>query len=69
MGKSVPDEGDVRVLSDDSIIQDTEAEKERVMKEVTAGLMLPWEYRARWYGESEDVAKRNVATSAARAAS
>ena len=69
MGEAIPDEGDVRVLFDDSIIQDTEAEKERDMKEVAAGLMLPWEYRARWYGESEDVAKRNVATSAARAAS
>lgn len=69
MGESVPDEGDVRVLFDDSIIQGAEAEKERDMKEVAAGLMLPWEYRARWYGESEDVVKRNVATSAARAAS
>lgn len=69
MGEAIPDEGDVRVLLDDSIIQDTEAEKERDMKEVSAGVMLPREYRARWYGESEDVAKRNVATSAARAAS
>ena len=69
MGEAMTDEGDVRVLFDDSIIHDTEAEKERDMKEAAAGLMLPWEYRARWYGESEDVAKRNVATSAARAAS
>ncbi|MDO4850200.1 MAG: hypothetical protein Q4B45_10590 [Coriobacteriia bacterium] len=60
MGESIPDEGDVRVVFDDSIIQDTEAEKERDMKEVAAGLQMPWEYRVRWYGESEDVARRNV---------
>ena len=41
MGEVIPDEGDVRVLFDDSIIQDTEAEKERDMKEVAAGLMQP----------------------------
>ncbi len=64
MGESVPDEGSVRVLFDDSIIQDTEAEKTRDMKEVAAGLMLPWEYRVRWYGESEDVARRNVGKAA-----
>lgn len=50
MGEAIPDEGDVRVLLDDSIIQDTEAEKARDMKEAAAGLMKPWEYRMRWYG-------------------
>ncbi len=60
----VSDEGSVRVLFDDSIIQDTEAEKTRGMKEVAAGLMLPWEYRVRWYGESEDVARRNIGKAA-----
>ena len=59
MGEKVPDEGNVRVLFDDSIIQDTEAEKERDMKEVAAGLMQAWEYRVRWYGESEDMAKQS----------
>ncbi len=69
MGEKAPDEGSVRVLFDDSIIQDTEAEKTRDMKEVAAGLMLPWEYRVRWYGESEDVARRNCADGGVRAAS
>ncbi len=64
MGEMVSDEGSVRVLFDDSIIQDTEAEKTRGMKEVAAGLMLPWEYRVRWYGESEDVARRNIGKAA-----
>lgn len=60
MGEAMPDEGDVRVLFDDSIIQDTEAEKERDMKEVAAGLIQPWEYRMRWYGEDEATARGNV---------
>lgn len=60
MGDAVPDEGSVRVLFDDSIIQDAEAEKERDMKEVAAGLMQPWEYRMRWYGEDEKTARGNV---------
>ena len=42
-------------------IQDTEAEKERDMKEVAAGLMQAWEYRMRWYGEDERIARRNCA--------
>ena len=61
LGKEVPDEGLVRVVFDDSIIQDTEAEKERDMKEIAAGLQMPWEYRMRWYGESEETARANTA--------
>ena len=68
MGESVPDEGDVSVVYDDSIIQDTEAEKTRDMKEIAAGLQMPWEYRVRWYGEDEATARRNVASAVSRGA-
>ena len=64
MGVDVPDEGEVSVIFDDSIIQDTEAEKSRDMKEVAAGLMLPWEYRAKWYGESDEVARARMGEAA-----
>lgn len=57
LGEGLPDEGDVGVLFDDSIVQDTAAEKRQDMDEVAAGLMEPWEYRAKWYGESEGKAK------------
>ena len=60
MGVPVPDEGDARMSFDDSIVQDTEAEKKQDMAEVAAGLMLPWEYRARWYSEDEATARRSV---------
>lgn len=60
MGVELPDEGGVRVMFDDSIITDTQAEKEQDMAEVAAGLMQAWEYRAKWYGESDEVAKVNA---------
>lgn len=45
------DGGNVRVNFNDSIIMDAAAENQQDMAEVAAGLMLPGEYRARWYGE------------------
>ena len=34
------------------------------MREISAGLMQPWEYRVRWYGEDEATARRSVASGA-----
>lgn len=59
MGNKLPNEGTVRISFDDSIITDTQAEKTQDMAEVAAGLMQAWEYRVKWYGESEEVAKGN----------
>ena len=56
----MPDEGDACMSFDDSIVQDTEAEKKQNMAEVAAGLMLPWEYCSRWYGEDEATARRSI---------
>lgn len=53
LGASLPDEGDVRVNFDDSIITDTSAEKQQDMAEVAAGLMLSDEYQEKWYGMGE----------------
>ena len=64
LGVELPDEGQVRVSFDDSIIVDTAAEKRQDMGEVAAGLMQPWEYRCKWYGEDDATAKRAVAASA-----
>lgn len=61
MGETIPDEGCVGVVHDDNIVQDTEAEKERDMREVSAGLMQLWEYRVCWYGEDEATARKHVA--------
>lgn len=51
MGATLPDEGDVSVIYDDSIVQDTAAEKRQDMEEVAAGLVTREEYRRKWYGE------------------
>ena len=51
-GEAIPDEGETRVQFDDSIIQDTVAEKAQDMKEVGV-TMAAWEYRMRWYRYSE----------------
>ena len=61
LGVGLPDEGEIRVGFDDSIITDTTAEKRQDMDEVAAGLMQGWEYRAKWYGEDEATARRRGA--------
>ena len=55
-GVELPDEGEVRVTFDDSIITDTSAEKRQDMAEVGV-TMNAWEYRQKWYGEDEKTAK------------
>ena len=55
-GESIPNEGCMRVQYDDSIVQDTAAEKEQDMREVGV-TMAAWEYRVKWYGEEESVAR------------
>lgn len=55
-GESIPDEGAVSVMYDDSIIQDVAAEKAQDMAEVGV-TMAAWEYRAKWYGEDEKTAR------------
>ena len=51
MGTTLPDGGDVSVIYDDSIVQDTAAEKRRDMEEVAAGFVTREEYRRKWYGQ------------------
>ena len=51
----------VRVVFDDSILQDTDREREIDRQEVAAGLMPKWVYAAKWNGLTEDEARRWVA--------
>ncbi|WP_234966774.1 hypothetical protein [Olsenella urininfantis] len=59
-GESIPDEGETRIQFDDSIIQDTAAEKEQDMKEVGVTMGVH-EFLMKWYGEDEATAKRRAA--------
>lgn len=45
---------------DDSIIEDTEAQKTSDRTDVTNGVMSKVEYRMKWYGEDEERARENL---------
>lgn len=51
---------DIVVQFDDSIIEDTESEKNSDRTDVTNGVMSKVEYRMKWYGEDEDTAIKNL---------
>lgn len=57
---SINDEAAISVTFDQSPLIDENAERERDRADVSDGIMAKWEYRAKWYGESEEEAKRNV---------
>lgn len=42
----------------DSVLVDADTERQRDREEVREGLMAPWEFRSRWYGEEETAARR-----------
>lgn len=54
-------EFEVSYVWDDSIVVDAEAERMRDRDEVDHNLMAKWEYRKKWYGETEEQAKAAIA--------
>lgn len=48
----------------DSILTDEETQRKQDKEDVAAGIMQPWEYRAKWYGEDEETAKKMIAVQA-----
>ena len=56
-GAPVDPDAEVVVAFEDGFIIDTQAAKEQDRIDVRDGLMLPWEYRVKWYGEDETTAK------------
>ena len=55
---------EVTVRYDDSIIVDSDRERETDRQDVQDGLMQPYEYRMKWYGEDEKTAKEKAQTPA-----
>ena len=43
---------------DDSVLEDSDTERMNDREDVSAGLMMKWEYRVKWYGETEEQAKK-----------
>ena len=44
-------------MFDDSVITDTQSEKETMMAEIAAGVVPKWMYLVEFYGKSEDEAR------------
>ena len=57
LGESLDEDTEISVRFDDSYFIDSESERQRDRAEVEAGLMKPYEFRMKWRGESEDVAR------------
>ena len=55
------DASEVTVNFDDSIIEDSDAQRATDRQDVRDGLMAKWEYRKRWYGEDEKTARAMAA--------
>lgn len=54
---------EVTFIRGDSVLDDPDAarlDKAVDLQEVAAGIMDAWEYRAKWYGETEDEARANL---------
>lgn len=51
---------DVAFDWDDSIVVDKDKEREQDRKDVSMGIMNLWEYRMKYYGETEETAKSNL---------
>lgn len=51
---------DMVIQFDDSIIEDKEAESNRAMREVSAGLISKQEYREKIFGETPEIAKQKI---------
>lgn len=60
LGKVKIDTKDMVIQFDDSIIEDKEAESNRALREVNAGLLSDIEYRMKIFGETEEIAKQKI---------
>lgn len=60
LGRPVHPEAPIRIRFEDSIITDRESERQRDRADVAAGLLLPYEYRMKWYGETQEQARSTL---------
>ena len=59
-GKKI-DETDIKIDFDDSIIQDKEKEFVQDLQLVSSGIMQKWEFRVKYFNESDEEAKKMCA--------
>lgn len=58
--KQVKEDTEITIDFDDSIIEDKQAERNSDRQDVSMGALQLWEYRMKWYGETDEQAKANV---------
>ena len=61
MGADFNEDTEIEVIFDKSVIIDEAAERLQDQQDVRDGLMAKWEYRVKWYGETEEEAKKIIA--------
>lgn len=61
MGANINEDTEVEIVFDKSVIIDEAAERLQDQQDVRDGLMAKWEYRVKWYGETEEEAKKIIA--------
>ena len=59
-GESLNPETKITINFDDSIIEDKQAERNEDRKDVAMGVMRLDEYRAKYYGDTEEEAAKNL---------
>ena len=59
-GNNLNPDTKITIDFDDSIIEDKETERQQDRQDVSMGAMSLEEYRAKWYGETEEVARTKV---------
>ena len=60
IGNKLQENPEIKIEFDDSIIEDKQAERLSDRQDVAMGAMQMWEYRVKWYGETEEQAKAAV---------
>jgi A118 family predicted phage portal protein len=63
IGEAVKPHAEIDIKFDDGYIIDKESERERDRQDARDGFMQKWEYRVKWYGETEEEAKAAIAQS------
>ena len=61
IGANVREDAKIEIVFDKSVIIDEKAERVQDAQDVRDGVMPKWEYRMKWYGDTEDEAKAIIA--------
>lgn len=60
LGEQLNPEAEIVIDFDDSIIEDKQAERQSDRLDVSMGALTLIEYRAKWYGETEEEAEKHI---------